>query len=236
MRPQRADHVSTADEIPALIILLALEAVLLHRGSRRLFWATSQATGSRLLAYTLALPGTVIHEGAHLLACLALGVPVGRVRLFWPQRTPEGDVVLGGVSHAQVDPVRQSLISIAPLLLTPPLLALITTILLGGGAIDRLPDSLSGVALWRSILWGYLALSCGQAVFPSPGDHIGWRGALALGVLIVGGLSLLDVLGGRGSVGDVLAAVVGLLALPAAAAGLALAAVGISRRLRGRRR
>jgi hypothetical protein len=226
---------STADEIPALIILLAVEAVLLHRGSRRLFWATSQATGSRLLAYALALPGTVIHEGAHLLACLALRVPVGQVRLFWPQRTPEGDVVLGGVSHARVDPVRQTLISIAPLLLAPPVLALITTALLGNGAIDRLPDSLAGVALWRSIAWGYLALSCGQAVFPSPGDRIGWRGGLVLVTLVIGGLSLLDVIGGRGTVGDVLAAIVGLLALPAGAAGLALGVLSIRRRLLPRR-
>lgn len=225
---------STADEIPALIILLTAETLVLHRGSRRLFWAMSEATGSRLIAYAIALPGTVIHEGAHLLACLALGVPVGRVRLFWPQRSPEGDVVLGGISHARTDPLRQTLISIAPLLLAPPLLALLTAALLGAGALAGLPESLGGVALWRSILWGYVVLSCGQAVFPSPGDHIGWRGGLVLGALLVGGFSLIDVIGGRGSVGDVLAAMVGLLALPAAAALAALAAAGLRRRLFGR--
>lgn len=222
---------STADEIPALIILLIGEAVLLHRGSRRLFWAISQATGSRAFAYSLALPGTVIHEGAHLVACLALRVPVARVRLFWPQRTPEGDVVLGGISHARTGTIRQTLISLAPLLLAPPLLALITALLIGAGAIDGLPDSLGTVPVWRSVLWAYLALSCGQAVFPSPGDHIGWRGGLLIASVLAVLASSIEVLGGRPALGDALAGVVGLLALPAGAAAVAMVALAVKRRV-----
>ena len=104
----------------ALCALLALELVALRRGQRRLFWAAAGATRSRLLAYGLAAPGTAVHETAHYLACLALGVPItGRVRLFWPQRGASGEVVLGAVPHARTDALRQALISIAPLLLVP---------------------------------------------------------------------------------------------------------------------
>jgi hypothetical protein len=44
---------------------------------RRLFWLAVDATGSRLLGYLLAMPGTVLHESAHFTrdACLLLAVP-----------------------------------------------------------------------------------------------------------------------------------------------------------------
>src|SRR5947209_5113374 len=227
-------------DLPALILLLGVELVLLWRGQRRLFWAIARASGSRMLAYALALPGTVLHEGAHYLACLTLGVAVGRqlgagpdrVRLFWPRRTPEGDVVLGGAPHAQTDPVRQAPIALSPLLLIPPVLALLTRLLLGPHGLTQLPDVLGRVPLWQAVLWGYLALSCGQAAFPSPGDRVGLVGGTVLaGLVIVVGWALVAV-GPAGSVADVLGAVVGVLALPAATAALTLALLELSARLR----
>jgi len=215
-------------DLPALALLLALELVVLRRGQRRLFWATSETSGSRLLAYALAMPGTVLHEAAHYLACLALGVPVGRalgpgtpgarVRLFWPRQEPNGDVVLGGVPHARTDPLRQALISTAPLLVVPPALALITALLLGPGALSQLPDVLGRVALWKALTWCYVAQSCAQAAFPSPGDRVGVVGALGLALLGALAVGLISVLGTRTTLADVLGAVVGMLALPAAAA------------------
>jgi hypothetical protein len=227
-------------DLPALVLLLGIELALLWRGQRRLFWAVAHVSGSRLAAYALALPGTVMHEGAHYLACLALGVPAGRrlgagadrVRLFWPRRTPEGDVVLGGVPHARTDPVRQALIAISPLLLMPPVLALLTRLLLGPKGLSQLPDVLGRVPLWHALLWGYLALSCGQAAFPSPGDRVGLVGGLALAGLAAAGGWALIALGPAGSVAGVLGAVVGVLALPAAAAALTLAAMRLTARLR----
>ena len=77
---------------------LALEAACLFLGQRRLFWLAVDATGSRLLGYLLAMPGIVLHESAHYLACVILRVPAGRqvrtrdgrrarVRLFYPHVT-----------------------------------------------------------------------------------------------------------------------------------------------------
>lgn len=225
---------ATANDLPALTLLLALELLVLRSGQRRLFWATAGATRSRVLAYALAAPGTIVHEGAHYLACVALGVPVGRqlgarVRLFWPTRTADGAVVLGSVPHGRTDALRRSLIAIAPLIIVPSALALASAVLLGADALGRLPDSLGDVAAWRVALWAYLSFSCGQAVFPSPGDRIGALGWALLGALAALALLAVATLGGQGAVRDVAGAVVGVLALPAAIAGLSLLVLGVLR-------
>ncbi len=200
----------------ALAAVLLLELVLLRRGQRRLFWATANATHSRLLAYALAAPGTALHEASHYLACVTLGVPVlGRVRLFWPRRTAEGGVVLGSVPHGQTDPLRQGLISIAPLVLMPGFLALVTALLLAPDALAQLPDALGRVPAWRAIAWAYVSLSCAQAVFPSPGDRIGALGLLCLAILAGAAVLTALALAGRAGLRDLLGAADGILALPA---------------------
>lgn len=206
-----------------LVMLLLVELALLRGGQRRLFWATVRASRSRLLAYVLAAPGTALHEGAHYLACRALGVAiVGRVRLFWPTRGPGGELVLGSVSHVRTGVLRQALISVAPLVLVPAALALATTLLLFPAALVALPDALGQVPWWRAALWLYISLSCGQAAFPSPGDRIGLGGSAGLVLVVAGAFGLVDLLGGRGSLRDTLGAVDGILALPAATAAVSL--------------
>jgi hypothetical protein len=225
-----------SETLVALALLLAGELALLWRGQRRLFWAAVGATRSRVLAYALAAPGTALHEASHYLACRALGVPVtGRVRLFWPQRTGEDDVVLGSVPHARTGPLRQALISIAPLVLVPAFLTLATALLVAPDALSRLPDALTGVPAWRAILWVYLSLSCGQAVFPSPGDRIGVTGGILLLVIGLLALGVVEALGGSTGVADVVGAADGIMALPALAAGASLVALGMVRRASGAR-
>jgi hypothetical protein len=72
-------------------LLLAGEAVALFLGQRRLFWLAVDATGSRLLGYLLAMPGTMLHESAHYLACVLLRVrlPSGRELLRLGYRIPQ---------------------------------------------------------------------------------------------------------------------------------------------------
>jgi hypothetical protein len=228
---------------PLAIVLLA-EGVALFLGQRRLFWLAVDTTGSRLLGYVLAMPGTVLHESAHYLACVILRVPVGRqlrtrdgrrarVRLFYPQRDPvSGSVTLGMVPHARTDPFRGALIAIAPLVLVPPLLLAI--VLLVAGTIDpaQLRHVLPSLAAWKLVALGYLAFSCGQAAFPSSGDRIGILGALALAGLLATAIAVILVGGGRPELTNVVRDLCLLLAVPAVASALSLLVLGALARVR----
>jgi len=62
------------------------------------------------LLYLFVFPGTVIHELSHYLACIFTGVRVRQVRLFSPQKNG----ALGWVLSDPADPIRRSLIALAP--------------------------------------------------------------------------------------------------------------------------
>src|SRR5260370_9803909 len=109
---------NASPDLAVLAGILVLELAVLRRGQRRALWGLAGRSGTRLAAYLLAAPGVVLHEGAHYVACLALGVPVGRqlagldgcrmrTRWVWPRTTPEGDLSLGAVVHSRSDPLRQ---------------------------------------------------------------------------------------------------------------------------------
>jgi hypothetical protein len=225
-------------------LVLLLEAAALFIGQRRLFWLAADATGSRLLGYLLAMPGTVLHESAHYIACVLLRVPVGRqlrtrdgrrarVRLFFPTRDPAtGAVTLGSVPHARTDPVRSALIAIAPLLLVPPLLLAIALAFAGTSDLAQLRHLLPHLASWKVALLAYVAFSCGQAAFPSRGDHIGILGGLALTSVLAVVIGLLLANGGRAELTTALRDACLLLAVPAIASVLSLLVLGTVARTR----
>ncbi len=107
------------------LILLPLEFWILYKAQRELFWHFERLTGKVWLTYALVAPSTIAHELAHAVMALILNVPFGRraggqVKLFSPKRdTQTGSVQLGYVSVAVKDPLRNSLISIAPAILVP---------------------------------------------------------------------------------------------------------------------
>ena len=217
-----------------LSLVLLLEAAALFIGQRRLFWLAVDATGSRLLGYLLAMPGTVLHESAHYLACVLLRVPVGRrlrtrdghrprVRLFFPTRDPAtGAVTLGSVPHARTDAVRGALIAIAPLLLVPSLLLAIALAVAGTSDLTQLRHLLPQLPSWKLALLAYVAFSCGQAAFPSPGDHVSTLGALALTAVLAVTIGLLLANGGRAELTSALRDACLLLAVPALASVISL--------------
>lgn len=182
------------------LILLIAESILLWQGQRQLFFLTVDATGSHILAYLLAAPGTVLHEASHYIVCLLLGVPAGRrvggrVKFFSPERHEDGSITLGSVPHVATDPFRGALIAVAPILLVPPFLVGISALLLGEGVLSDPLLALSQAAWWKIAIWFYIALSCGQAAFPSPGDHIGIIGGFMLLLLLAAVVSLLNASG-----------------------------------------
>jgi len=222
----------------SLVLVLGAEAVALFIGQRRLFWLAVDATGSRLLGYLLAMPGTVLHESAHYLACVVLRVPVGgqlrmrdgrraRVRLFYPRRDPDsGSVTLGSVPHAATGPLRGALIAVAPLLLVPPLLVAIGLVCAGTSDPRQLRHLLPRLAIWKLVLLAYVAFSCGQATFPSSGDHFGKLGGLALTVLAGATVAVILLHGGQAELTNLTRDACLLLAVPAIASALSLLVLG----------
>lgn len=230
-----------------LCLLLPLEGYALFRGQRRLFFAAEDALRSRLAALLLAAPGTALHELAHFIACLALGVPAGhdvrgsdgrpaKVEFFHPRRDEDGQgITLGQVPHAATDPLRGALIAVAPVLLVPPLLLGLSYLILGAASPAAIPQALLDSSPWQILLWLYLALSCGQAAFPSPGDHIGVVGGACLALITALIVSLVVRDHGVGRLLEAGADVSLLLTAPAGAAATCLVTFSLLSRWHARR-
>ena len=219
-----------------LCVLLVGECYALFLGQRRLFFAAEDALKSKVAALVLAAPGTALHELAHYLMCLLLRVPAGRdvrgadgrpakVEFFRPRRDEDGrGIQLGVVPHAATDPLRGALIAIAPVLLVPPLFFGLSYLLLGAQTPADVPVALTDATWWKIPIWAYVALSCGQAAFPSPGDHIGVIGGVCLAALAALILYLGFDAGGLQRIVGWGADLAVLLAVPAAAAAICLLA------------
>lgn len=164
----------------------------------------SSTAGMALLWFVL-LPGVLLHEISHWLMAKLLDVPTGRLRL-----TPSvqgKQVVLGSVEVKRTDPVRDSLVGLAPFLAgTLALLAIgywvFDAASLGlaweRGAWEQLGQVL--LAAFRvndAWLWLYLIVAVSNAMMPSPSDRESWRlvliylGLVAGIVLLFGGLPTL---------------------------------------------
>ncbi|MCS7261566.1 MAG: hypothetical protein NZ765_12460 [Anaerolineae bacterium] len=158
-------------------------------------------TGHRAVAqwlfFVLFLPGVLVHELSHWLVARLLGVRTGRLEI-WP-RTHKGEFWLGSVQVGRADPLRSSLIGLAPLVTGSLAVAAIGNHLrlnvLGDliaqgdwpafwyalGTSARLPD------FW---LWIYLLFAIANRMLPSPADRKPWRPVLIFIVLITLGLLL----------------------------------------------
>lgn len=149
----------------------------------------------------LTLPGFFLHEGAHALTALLLGVPI-RGATFIPRRAGADLGVGAAVQVARRDTLRMAMIALAPLLVGTVALGLLSGVLTAGGADARpwvrLPAWLAGQD-WRSgPLWVrvYLLWSIGSHMAPSATDMRYVRGgALALLALLAAAGLLLALVG-----------------------------------------
>ncbi|MEJ2209734.1 MAG: hypothetical protein P8129_11945 [Anaerolineae bacterium] len=130
--------------------------------------------------FVLVLPGVVLHEVSHWLMATLLGVRVSKFRLGPVRQGRSKRVSLGSVRVGKVDPVRASLIGLAPLLGASAAILLIGNLVLG---LDELAASLSGGGmeeLWAAVqqvmrvpdawLWLYLIFAISNAMLPSESD------------------------------------------------------------------
>ena len=154
--------------------------------------------------FVVVLPGVVVHELSHWLMAKILGVRVGRLSIGPVRKARSRRVSLGSVRVGAVDPLRASLIGLAPLLGGTAIILLIGIVVLDvGNLAQTMVDSgLEGIvaALERAVrvpdfwLWLYVIFSISNAMLPSESDMAAVRPVLIfLGIagailLIVGGV------------------------------------------------
>ena len=200
------------------------------------------ATLGRVVFYLLVFPGVILHEGAHYLACLLTGTKVFRFAPFSPHRSADGRLVLGYVRHERRSVPIQAIIGLAPILLNPLGLLLVTAVLTPltlaevvnprFGIIEE--DILASGYLTSdpllATIWAYLSLSFAVGSVPSREDLASLPVVL---LLICAGVILIS-LSREGSENGLLAAVydlsalaAGLYALPAMAAVVIALVIGL---------
>lgn len=140
-----------------LIVLFFLSKRLINNLARLLFKLTkNHQTVVHILAI-IFLPGTIIHELAHLLFAGVMMVPVGELSVL-PEIEEKG-VKLGSVQIGKTDPFRRTLVGVAPVLLG---MVLIFSIFLFV-KIDTSP-------WWQTILVLYFLFQIGNTMFSSKKD------------------------------------------------------------------
>jgi len=199
----------------------------------------------RMAFYLLVFPGVVLHEGAHYLACLLTRTRVARFAPFSPGPTSDGRIVLGYVRHERRPFPIGAIIGLAPILLNPLGLLLVTA-LLTPLAFREVANPSLGV--WangifaggflvdfplQATIWVYLSLSFALGSVPSREDLAGLpvllvvfgSGILLAGLLGIGTESVLS------SIYDLSALAAGLYALPATVAAVAALTLALTGRV-----
>jgi hypothetical protein len=167
--------------------------------------ATGTPLGSftgRLLFYLLVAPGVILHESAHYLACKLTGTPVGRFVPFAPRKDASGGTTLGYVQHGARNPLTSSVIGLAPVVVNPLALLVLTLAMtpldplgysveslgsLSSSGVIQIVGGIGEQALaffsktpLLAVLWIYLSLSLCLGSVPSRADLVAVPGALVL--------------------------------------------------------
>jgi uncharacterized membrane protein len=140
--------------------------------------------GMALLLYALPLlPGVLLHEVSHAVMAILLRVRISDLSIV-PRRDSRGHISLGSVMVEQVDPVRSSLIGLAPLLFGSGAVLLIGHEVFGLSELGSVILSGEGPAIGAAIsrlfqtpdaaLWLYLIFAVSNAMLPSASDREPW--------------------------------------------------------------
>jgi hypothetical protein len=200
------------------------------------------ATLGRAVFYLLVFPGVILHEGAHYLACLLTGTKVLRFAPFSPRRSADGRRVLGYVRHERRSVHIQAIIGLAPILVNPLGLLLVTALLtpltltevvnprFGFVEEDLLASGFLTSDPLLATIWAYLSLSFAVGSVPSREELASVPAVL---LLLCAGVILIS-LSREGSenglltaVHDLVALAAGLYALPATVALVIALVIGL---------
>lgn len=244
---------SSASPFEPVLALLVTLGALYALGS----YATSRLAGLSVgkgpirasLFYGIVAPGVMLHESAHLIACLLTGTRVSRFSPFSPERAQDGRILLGRVEHEGRGAPVEAIIGLMPVLVNPIGVVAVTAwltpipaeaLLLAGTpweAALALASALAGEGAVTLVVWAYLAGSFALGAVPSREDLASVPAALLLvagaaAVLWATGLSEAVLPSGASGASAALApvarAVTGMYALPVAVAALAAAAAAFA--------
>lgn len=196
----------------------------------------------RMAFYLTIFPGVALHESAHYLACLLTRTKVLSFAPFSPRRSVDGRLVLGYVRHERRGLPIEAIIGLAPILLNPLGLLLVTALLtpltfqeVANPRLATIRESIlsSGYLTASPLLaaiWAYLSLSFALGSVPSRKDLASLPVVL---VLFGGGIFLISPF--REGAENVLSSAIyelsalaaGLYALPATVAALAALMMGL---------
>ncbi len=163
--------------IAELLFLLFLSKKLINNLARLIYRFTRS---HRVVVHALAvifLPGTIIHELAHLLFAGVMLVPVGELSVY-PEIEEHG-MKLGSVQIGQTDPFRRMIVGVAPVLLGMVLIFSIFLLVKIGEA-----------PWWQAALGLYMLFQIGNTMFSSKKDIEG----SILFVILVSVLTLVAIL------------------------------------------
>jgi hypothetical protein len=164
----------------SLLALLWLQRRVTHVLQELSVRWVNDADVALIIYFVVVLPGVVLHELSHWLMAKMLGVRVTRPKIGPVRKGRSKRVSLGSVRVGKVDPVRASLIGVAPLLAGAAAILIIGYLVLGVGeladaagryGLEGLLDALDPVLrvpdLW---LWLYLIFAISNAMLPSESD------------------------------------------------------------------
>ena len=152
------------------LILLLLEIfvlyLLMRKVSNRIFNFIYRITkNKKVTVYIFAvlfLPGTFVHEMSHFLTALFLLVPVRQIDLM--PTFEEGVIKMGSVPIGKTDPLRRTLIGVAPIIFGLVIIFITTSMAL------------------PVIIHGIIAFEVGNTMFSSKKDL---EGSLLVGIVAV---------------------------------------------------
>lgn len=226
---------------PALALAATLFPLLLVKRwiTRRLQELSIRWTGdldvALIVFFVLVFPGVIVHEVSHWLAALLLGVRVRKLSIGPVRRGNSRLVSLGSVQVGRVDPVRASLIGMAPLFGGSAVIVLIGTYVLGvnelagataSGGVESLLAGLDRLFHVPDVwLWLYLIFAVSNVMLPSDSDIAAVRPVLIFAGIVVGAVVFV---GGIPNIPEgVVRAVNALAGFLAFAFGLTLAVDGV---------
>lgn len=144
---------------------------------------------AKKLYFLLFFPGIIIHELSHFFVASLLLVPTGKISFF-----PEEEK-MGSVQVAKADPVRQTLIGLAPTLAgTAAILAIFFFALKLPIKVLAVSELFSLFKITRHLPWLYLIFSINNTMFASPEDRRPFFGFFVILGFIATLLYLLDLL------------------------------------------